>query len=191
MVKAIIFDFAGVLAADGYWRWILDHFPDPVHHQFFHDISYLVDEGRITESEFLGRISEKCGTAPEQIRSEIHARMIVDPEMAPLIKQLKSRFKIGLLSNFIYEWLDAILHQHQLYPLFDAAVISSKHKILKPNPESFELVCSMLGVKQEESLLIDDRKLNTDGAVKQGLDAILFTSRPQLEREMRERGFID
>jgi hypothetical protein len=43
----------------------------------------------------------------------------------------------------------------------------------------------------KDIIFIDDLQVNVDGAKKQGIDAILFTSQEQLEKELQNRGLLD
>jgi epoxide hydrolase-like predicted phosphatase len=188
-IKAVIFDFAGVIGVDGYWAWLRDNITDlPSHEQYFHRISYQVDRAELTEEQFLNAITENCGIPAERVRSEILGRMKIDPLMPPLMRSLRPRYKVALLSNFVYSWLDRLLKDNQLYPLFDHTVISSAIAMAKPEPEIYQHALNLLKMEPSEAVFIDDRAVNVEAANRLGIHGLLFTSAPELESSLRALG---
>ena len=184
-IKAVIFDFAGVIGVDGYWAWLRDNIADlNAEERFFHDISYQVDRAELTELQFLDRIHGKCGIPIDQIRDEIIGRLKIDQGVVGIIKNLKPAYKTALLSNFIFEWLDRILIENDLYRLFDQAVISSAHAMAKPEPEIFQKTAGLLGLKPAETVFIDDRAVNIEAAERLGMRGLLFTSAEGLRADL-------
>lgn len=202
-IKAVIFDFAGVIGVDGYWAWLHENIPalrsapaaaesaSPEYRealQYFHEISYQVDRADLSEEQFLNKIRERCSLPAGQIRSEIISRLKIDQAVVQLIRDLRPQYKTALLSNFVFEWLDGILNQHGLYPLFDQAVISSAHAIAKPEPAIYHKTLSLLGLDPVESVFIDDRPSNVEAAEKLGLHGLVFTSADKLRSDLRGLG---
>ena len=50
----------------------------------------------------------------------------------------------------------------------DGAVISSREKLVKPDPEIFRLLCRRYSLIPEKCLFIDDLKGNTEAAAAEG-----------------------
>ncbi|MDP3697003.1 MAG: hypothetical protein Q8R55_03135 [Candidatus Taylorbacteria bacterium] len=62
MIKALIFDFAGVIGVDGYWVWLRENVPHIEEQRpFFQKISEEVDKGIITNKDFVGQIAKETG----------------------------------------------------------------------------------------------------------------------------------
>ena len=109
MIKAIIFDFAGVIGTDGYWVWLKENVKDienKIAH--FQELSEKVDRGTITNKEFVDSLSQKTGIDSKEIWPAVFERIIINNGLLEYIRKLKANYKIGLLSNFTYEWLDEI-----------------------------------------------------------------------------------
>jgi len=68
--------------------------------------------------------------------------------------------------------------------LFDTFVISGDEGITKPAAEIFHIAAEKLGLRPEECVMIDDLEKNVTGAQMAGMQAIQFTSRTQLEKEL-------
>jgi putative hydrolase of the HAD superfamily len=68
------------------------------------------------------------------------------------------------------EWISRISFLHEIDVLVDASL----HSVRKPEPAAYELVAAMLGVPLRECLLVDDQRVNLDGAISAGMDAVWF-----------------
>ncbi len=188
-IKAVIFDFAGVVGVDGYWAWLEEKVPElDRHRDAFHDVSVRADRAEISKDDFVGFVAERTGRTPEVISREMLPRYKINRDLVRFIEALRPRYKTGLLSNFVYEWLEDILATHDLYRLFDTTIISSRVKMVKPDPKIYELACSKLGVLPSESVFIDDRQGHVDAAIRCGLRGLLYKDVPSLVAELRGLG---
>lgn len=189
MVKAIIFDFAGVIGADGYWAWLRENVQDIENQKsYFQELSEKVDKGLITNRGFVDALSQKTSIDSLLIWPAIFEKIVINQELLDYIKKLKKNYKIGLLSNFTFEWLDEIFEKYNLSSLFDAEFISSKFKIIKPEAEAFHKVLELLGVSKEEAVFVDDRQGHVDAANALGIRAFLFTTNKNLKVDFENYG---
>lgn len=189
LITTLIFDFAGVIASDGYWLWFEKNVPNlDRHRSALKELSILADSAAIFESEFIKRISQTIGFPEEKIRNGILAHIIINKKIVNLIRSARQKnYKIGLLTNFIAQWLRPILEINQLNELFDAILISSEHRLIKPQREAFEKILQMLAATPENTLFIDDRAVNVNAARNLGLDAIQFTAWTSLLEALTNR----
>ena len=78
----------------------------------------------------------------------------------------------------------------ELRPLFGTRMVTTGQLgMTKPDPQAFYACLSTLGFSAASALMIDDRIDNVDGARHAGLDAIHYTSPPQLAGDLLGRGF--
>ena len=61
---------------------------------------------------------------------------------------------------------------------------------MKPDSKIYESAIARTGVEPERIFFTDDRPENVEGAVTQGIDAVLFTSVPDLMNELKNRGVV-
>ncbi|MDP3697004.1 MAG: HAD-IA family hydrolase [Candidatus Taylorbacteria bacterium] len=108
--------------------------------------------------------------------------------MLQYIAELKKHYKIGLLTNYTYEWLDEIFEKYNLAHYFDQKLISSRYKLIKPEPEAFLKMLELLQVKKEEAVFIDDRQRLVDASNELGLKAFLFTDNEKLKQDLENYG---
>ncbi len=187
MIKAIIFDYAGVLGTEAGWIWLNKNINNlEIRKDFFNKIANDVDSGKITNNEYSEILARESGKSSDQIWKEIKSEVIINKKLISFIKTLRPKYKIGLLSNFTHPWLSEILTENNLWELFDSQIISSEHKIIKPNPEIFKKMLDMLNIKPEEAVFVDDRQTNIDGAKKVGINAILFVDNDQLIKDLKK-----
>jgi putative hydrolase of the HAD superfamily len=81
---------------------------------------------------------------------------IIPKEHIRIIKELKKKYKVGILSNNVYEWVHQILKNYKIEKLFDTIIISSKVGARKPNALIYYKALRSLSVKPEETIFIAD-----------------------------------
>lgn len=189
MIKAIVFDFFGVICPDLYWAWLKDNVSDwKTEKDFYQRLSNQLDLGQISTEEFSRTLSDKSGIASGQILPQIHSYIVIDQEILAYIKTLKKKYKLGLLSNSRASIIEKIINENGASELFDAIVISEEVGFIKPQKEIFEIALKELGVKPNEALFIDDRQSNVEGAEKLGISSFVYTKIGKLKEELAKKG---
>lgn len=176
-IKAIIFDFFGVVCHEVNPAWFYkDKEKFDLSTEEYREICKQVDLGEISQDQFIRFYADKTGIGYENLSNTLNNYAQIDPEIIELILELKSKYKIGLLSNGYSDFLKDVLCKHNLEieDLFDSVVISSEVKMMKPDPEIYNLSLDGLGVLPEEAVFIDDRQKNIDGAESVGIKSILY-----------------
>ena len=146
-----------------------------------------MDRGSMTEAE---AAASMCTHVPERLHEKVHLlvdqwdRPIYPVEgMAQLVRDLKSAgYGIYLLSNASYR-------QHEYWPrvpgseCFDGTLISADVKLVKPQREIYDLLCSKFSLRPEECAFIDDSAANVEGAEVAGMHGIVFHGEADEARE--------
>lgn len=189
MIKAIIFDFAGVIGDDGYWVWLRKVVPDiDSQKPYFLKLSEKVDRATISNKEFLEQLSKRIGVPKETIWPAVKKHIIINKDLLEFIKSLKEKYKIGLLSNFTHQWLREVINENHLESYFDQILISSEQKLIKPELEFFQKIFDLLGINKDEVIFIDDREYQIEAANKFGIKSIQYVSNDQLKEDLRNLG---
>lgn len=110
------------------------------------------------------------------------------PGMSELIDRLARYHKLLLLSNVDTDYWQAIRPLHPELERFYALLISGELGLAKPDRRIFEHACEVAGTVPSRCLFIDDTPRNVQGAIKAGLQGHVFTSVPDLEAELLQRG---
>ena len=96
---------------------------------------------------------------------------IFDPvtEMLELVRRLKGKYKLALLSN-TNEWdLEHAIRNVGIYPLFDAVSLSYELGVKKPDERIYLDCMKKLGLEPEECIYIDDIREYAEKADELGM----------------------
>lgn len=188
MVKAIVFDFFGVICSIVGPNWFRKYFPEEEIGDLMKTHASPADRGKISEKEFFINLGGLVDKHPDEVQSEFYNLAKVDLEVVDLIQNLTKSYKIGLCSDSPSELIRFILGEHGLSDLFDAIVVSSECKIIKPSPEIYKIILGKLPGEAEDLIFVDDNPSNVDGALDVGMKGILFESVEQLKIELKKLG---
>jgi len=194
MIKAIIFDYGGVLSTIGHlspvakkfsYRFKKDskEFDKLIHYNW-----KLARVNKISSDMFWKNTSKYLGMDKEKFRKEFISYYKFRKNAFRLIKKLKKNYKLGLLSNNIKDWLGEIIKHHKLNEIFYVIDTSYKFKIAKPDIRIFKDEIKKLKVKPNECIYIDDLEKNIPPARKLGMKTILFKDVKQLKKELKSYG---
>ena len=182
-VKAVIFDCFGVLYTDSK-QSLLDIVPQD-RRQELQDLFTSNNYGYFGRQEYLAQAAEIVGRTEAEVADYIAHEHHLNTTLVTLIsEQLRSEYKIGLLSNIGREWIDDFFSRYQLHELFDEVVLSGEEGLTKPHPAIFELIASRLGLEPADCVMIDDIPENCEGAEMAGMQAIRYLSNQQLLEEL-------
>ena len=109
------------------------------------------------------------------------------PGMLDLVQQLQEMgYRTPLFSN-VSETLAESVCKAGYYDYFDPLYLSYQMNFEKPDPQSYQIVLDDLQLDPEACLFIDDRPENVDAARKLGIDSVHFINPAQLIQEMKKR----
>lgn len=182
MIKALIFDCFGVLYWDDLNR--LYNLVSPDKFQDLNDIMHACDHGYISKEDFLNQVAVLAGISVEAVVAVMHDKHRRNEPMVERLRELKRDYKVGLLTNMGPGTIEEVFTENEREELFDAVIISSEVGLIKPSRDIFELASEYIGVPADETVFIDDRPVNIDGAERTGMKTILFTTNKQFEVEL-------
>lgn len=194
MIKAVIFDFGGVMAEEGFREGLkaiaIKRGLEPgaffrLAEELIYETGYLT--GRAGEADYWRAVREKTGIAgsDSELRREILSRFILRPQMTDLVQRLRSSgITVALLSDQT-DWLDEINAGSSLYPYFDHIFNSFVLGKSKRDASIFRDVASALGLSPQEMLFVDDNEGHIRRASEQGLLTIHFRTVAETLKELR------
>lgn len=181
MIKAVIFDCYGVLVGTGYWN-VYEKFGGDLtkDKQFLNNLLDKVNLGVISNDDLFIATSIRLGVSKEEWVSILRNDEKPNEEVFSYIKkELKDRYKLGVLSNGSLEGIKRKIPA-DLLSLFDIIVTSVEVQLLKPDPEIFKYVVEKLQVSPDQVVFIDDHEEYVREAEKVGMKGILFENTKQL-----------
>lgn len=187
-IRAVIFDWGGVIASEALWDWVRKHVRDAESkREAFQAEIDRENVGASAPDTLISFFAKESGMAVENVLSSLNLERTIRPEMVLLLQRLKPNYKIGLLSN-ASGFLNTLIAENGLTELFDAVVISAEVRVIKPDPRIYTITLEKLGVSAPESVFVDDRIKNVEGANAVGMRGILFSDTASLEGELTRLG---
>lgn len=184
MVKAIIFDCFGVLTSDGWLPFKRKYFGhDKNLENQATDLNKQVDSGHADYNEFLEKVAELAHVPAKEARRAIEDNVADEELFAYIRKELKPRYKLGLLSNAGDNWLDELFSPEQV-ALFDAAALSYETGVVKPGKQAYAVIAERLGVQPEECVFIDDQERYCTAAREFGMQAVWYRGFEQMKQDL-------
>jgi putative hydrolase of the HAD superfamily len=194
-IKAVLFDFGGVLAEEGFRNGLeaiaKKEGLDPA--SFFQKAESIIYStgyvlGHCPESEYWQAVRKETGikTLEEDLHREILERFILRPEMFQIATRLRHQgLWVGILSDQT-NWLEELDRRYGFYKTFDKVFNSYRLHKSKRDPAWFIEICFELGLSSQEALFIDDNPGHIARAAKVGLHTILFQNRVQFREALGE-----
>lgn len=194
MIRNIIFDVGKVLVSydpEGYMDSLgLDAgTKERLNRAMFeHQLWLDSDQGLRSPEEFLQAFIENDPQLSETIR-RVHETVGGTVELfdyaVDWITDLKGRgFHVYILSNYSENMFRQTEHKLKFLPLMDGAVFSYTIKLIKPDTAIYHYLCDKYGLEPKESVFIDDRPENIEGAAAAGIRGICFQNYEQAKREL-------
>lgn len=187
MIKAIIFDWGGVIAPNpnGGWMNVLMEMLNISFEEIkphwdaagYEDLS----KGLITEEDFWTQFQQSFGKPLNIDTAKVWADGSALQPYQGFMEFIQSLHDAGLktavLSNTVKP-LSTILRTSGLYSDFDAVIVSDEVGIVKPNIRLYEDIVYRLGVSADECIYIDDLEKNLLPARTLGMSTILTDGNP-------------
>ena len=111
-------------------------------------------------------------------------KLVLNQALLDFSQTLRSKYKVGLLTNMNAGVVDKYFTQDQLHGYFDNVIISGDVGVAKPQPDIYKLAAKTLNLQTSECILVDDSQTNCSGAVQAGMKAILYNSTDQIKRDL-------
>jgi putative hydrolase of the HAD superfamily len=183
MTEAIIFDFFGVICPDLHEVWTRKHHIKNTS-ALYEEIGKNVDLGLAPEDDYIRSLSIKTGIPSGLIRKELDEEIVINKEIINIIRELRKKYKIGLLSDASASLLDRVLKENHIREYFDSLAVSSEIGYTKPDPENYWFILNTLRVKPEKAVFIDDSPSNVRGAENIGMKAFLYKDEASLRKQL-------
>lgn len=143
------------------------------------------DLGRITPHQFYQQTRDKLGLRLSynefvQVYCGIFS---LNLSVVNWVKMLASKVTLSIVSNTDPLHFEYILHTFEMMSLFEKPTTSFQVGIMKPEPDIYRHAMNKIGVSPEESIFIDDRIENVEGAQAVGMYGIIYNDRTDLGKE--------
>jgi putative hydrolase of the HAD superfamily len=195
-IQAVLFDYGGVLARvpeDTARQRLADRCGVKVQTLrrllFGGDSFHLALLGEVSAEKHWSTAARLLRVPPVEMSDFIHEIWqadVLDEDLLSLIRRLRGRCKVGLLSNATSDLRPVLAARGGILETFDDLVISSEVGLIKPDERIYRLAVQRLGVPPEAALMVDDLQQNLLGAQRAGLQGLLYreprTGLPDLKK---------
>lgn len=182
-VAAILFDFGGVIAEEGFREGLTaiarEHALEPgafvrVGFELVYEVGYVL--GRSDENTFWEAVRDKTGirAADETLRENILSHFTLRPWMLEILPRLREAgVRLALLSDQT-NWLDELDAKLHFFRCFDHVFNSYHLGKSKKDPSLFDGVLKVMDLQAGQALFVDDHGAHIDRAGQRGLNTILY-----------------
>ena len=175
MIKGVVFDCFGVLYG-GSFSLLLDMCP-PENRQELIDLNKENDYGYITADDYAVGVARLVGRTADEVRAIFAQKHVRNQRMFEYVKELRIRgYKTALLTNAGRDMPSALFSAQELKGMFDAYLVSSQMRLVKPHPGAFSFIAEKLGLETGECVMVDDTEANIEGADAAGMPGVWFTT---------------
>lgn len=194
MIKAVLFDFDGVLTLDKSGsQSILKYISkatgisyDILKREY---VKYNDDllMGNTTHGDIWQRFCSGVGSNIEyELLTEAYRHTPIDYEMVDLVRELKAKYKTAMVTDNKCDRMDEIVTYYNLKELFQVISVSAEIKSGKASERIFVRTLEKLNVKPEECIFIDNSENNLIVPSEMGIHTILFDDGKRNLKETRE-----
>ena len=192
-VAAILFDFGGVIAEEGFREGLtaiaMEHGLEPeafvrVGFELVYGVGYV--RGRSDEKTFWQAVRDRTGiqVRDESLRHQILSRFTLRPWMLELLARLKEAgVRLALLSDQT-DWLDELDEKLHFFQCFDHIFNSYHLGKSKKDPSLFDNVLKVMDLQAGQVLFVDDHGPHIERAGQRGLHTILYQDRQSFMRAL-------
>ena len=175
-MKAIIFDFGGVIALQK-GLYYVPIFPDT-------EMWHQAESGEIPEDDFWRKLEEYYHKSEDEILQMLLGEREPNIPLLGFLKSKKPQMKFGFINNGLSKLTEKLIDEWKLGDVFDTMVISSKEKLSKPDPKIFLLACERLGVKPEECIYVGRKEGYVETAQSLGMRGFLYKDFTDFETQV-------
>ncbi len=192
-IDTIVFDFGGVLIDwnprhyyknvfkdDDKMEWFLNNVCPP-------DWNLEQDRGR-PFSEAIAIAKNKYPDLSKEIEDYYNQWEYMlngeIPGTVQILNALAQNYKIYGLTNWSAETFPVALKKYSFLSLLDGIVVSGDEKLIKPDPQIFQVLLKRYNLQAESCVFIDDNLQNIETAKTLGFNAIHFTDAENLKKEL-------
>ena len=201
MYKNIIFDFGGVVVQFNPKDFLMDHFMNKRAEEIVYELTFGsqewqdLDRGIITREEGNAAMLENAA----RVNRVFEVQTVIDEWPAILrtkestvhtMQKLKAAgYRLYYLTNIPADIMDE-LRQREWFSLFDGGVASCDVHLCKPEPAIYTTLMQTCNLAYDESIFIDDNKVNAQAAYNLGITGILYKNPTSFERALHACGIV-
>lgn len=177
----VIFDCFGVIMNEVAPVFLRKFLPEEKAAVLKEELFVPADMGEVTYDELLSNMAKAIGITKEEMIPQWEELFVLREEIVPVIKKLRQKADIALLSNAPLGVVEGILDKYALWDLFDKTVISSNVKMAKPDTAIYKYCISLFDKQYDKIYMIDDNMVNLKHLPSMGITPIHYKNVADLD----------
>ena len=194
-IHAVLFDYGGVIAEEGFYNGLVDlaekqsldvHSMPEQGMKAVYDSGFVLGHG--TAADFWALLRKRTGLEGDDgfLTDRIFVGFQIRYWMIELVRRLRAKgYVTGILSDQTH-WLNELDKRDHFFREFDHIYNSYYLGKGKRDPSLFTDVVNDLKLQPAEVLFIDDSEKNVQAARKMGLEAILYVDQERFVSELED-----
>lgn len=175
-LQAIVFDFYGVLALNGWQAFKQRHLASqPEVWDQVYRLGRKVDAHEASRDELVAFTAHVTGVSRATVRRQLDNTTVNGKLLAYIAEKLAGNYRLGILSNASTNVVEHILQPTQAV-LFDAVVLSHHVGLTKPDVRMYQDIAKKLAVEPAACVFVDDQSRHLAGATAAGMHTVLYTN---------------
>ena len=204
MIKAVLWDFGGVLTSSPFEAFTQYEQANGLPVDFIRSINATNPDTNAWAQFESNQMSVQAFDAAFAAESEARGHLIrgqsvlallsgdIRPRMVQALKQIKQTNAVGCITNNVKSGQGAGMARSEskaravaeVMALFDTVIESSLVGIRKPNPEIYLMACRALSIDPTQALFIDDLGINLKPAKALGMTTIKVLNEAQALQDL-------
>ncbi|MBW3015654.1 HAD-IA family hydrolase [Candidatus Woesearchaeota archaeon] len=194
MIKAIVFDLAGVLYYPGTFKKFARGLNErsgvsyKTIRKAHRTIWYDWKSGKISDKKAYLKVKEEFNLNTKTLswfKKAIKTEFWINKSLFNMIAKLKD-YELYVLSNNINDIINPLVKRHNLDKIFKKIYISQKIKLVKPEKKIFKYFLKETKHKPEECIFIDNELRNIDAAKSLGFKTIHYKNIKDFKLELKK-----
>ena len=194
-IKNIVFDLGRVLIKFEPKKYTEQNIPEEKRETFYNGVFgsdewQMLDRGTLSYEDAKKIFKKRIPGVDEQIDRlfDVDLFEILQPieENVKLLPELKEKYNLYILSNFHQPAFEHIFKKYDFFRLFDGHTVSCYYYLLKPEKEIYDTLIEKFNLIPEETVFIDDTKVNIEACEKEGIRGIHLPDYTELEQKLEE-----
>ena len=179
--KLVIFDCFGVIMNEVAPVFLRKHLPKDKADKIKEELFVPADMGEVTYDELLDNMAKVLGMTRSEMEPQWDAMFSLREEILPVIRKLREKADIALLSNAPLGVVEGILDRYALWDLFDKTVISCNVKMAKPDEKIYKYCISLFDKQYDKIYMVDDNIVNLEHLPSIGITPIHYKNVEDLD----------
>lgn len=165
-MKAIIFDFGGVIALQKELYYI-PIYPDA-------EEWHKAESGEIPEEDFWKKLEDYYHKNTDELLKMLFEERKVNSELIEFLKTKKGQLRFGFINNGLSKLVNKMVDEWKLGESFDVMLCSSNEKLSKPDPKIFLLACEKLELTPQDCIFVGRKESYVEIAQSLGMKGFVY-----------------